>query len=93
MNTLEAYARCQQAISEGKIHAGSNEDYEGKDYQLAVTTLEALGFTNIQLVDLNDSGIAFWNNNKVVSVSINGVTNFGNGSWFDTDVPIIISYH
>ena len=29
-----------------------------------VAQLEALGFTNIETIDLNDSGLAFWNSGK-----------------------------
>lgn len=81
------------AEKEGKISAGSYSELIGKDYKSVEAHLEAAGFTNIELIDLHDSGIMFWNNGKVETISIGGSTSFGTTSYFDKDTKIIISYH
>ena len=72
------------AEKEGKISAGSYIELIGKDYKSVEAHLKAAGFTNIELIDLNDSGIMFWNNGKVETITIGGNTK---------DIKIIISYH
>ena len=47
----------------------------------------------IELIDLNDLGIMFWNNGKVETISIGGNTSFDTTSYFTKDIKIIISYH
>lgn len=81
------------AEKEGKISAGSYIDLIGKDYKSVEAHLKAAGFTNIELIDLNDSGIMFWNNGKVETISIGGNTSFDTTSYFTKDIKIIISYH
>ena len=83
----------QRAIDSGKISAGSYEDYEGEHYEAVVEQLEALGFTNISCVDLNDSGVLFWRSGKVDSVSIGGDTTFYKNDYFSPDESIIVKYH
>lgn len=83
----------EQAISEGKIHAGSSKDYIDKKYDAVVEQLEELGFSNIATVDLKDAGIALWKNKKVESVSIDGDTSFFSSDFFDKDAKIVVSYH
>jgi len=83
----------QKAKEVGKISAGSDEDYIGENYEAVVEQLETLGFTNIKTVDLDDSGIAFWNADKVESVSISGDTTFYSSDYFEPDVAIIVKYH
>ena len=81
------------AEKEGKISAGSYIELIGKDYKSVEAHLKAAGFTNIELIDLNDSGIMFWNNGKVETISIGGNTSFDTTSYFNKDIKIIISYH
>ena len=81
------------AEKEGKISAGSYIELIGKDYKSVEAHLKAAGFTNIELIDLNDSGIMFWNNGKVETISIGGNTSFDTTSYFTKDIKIIISYH
>lgn len=78
---------------EGKISAGSYIELIGKDYKSVAAHLKAAGFTNIELIDLNDSEIMFWNNGKVETISIGGNTSFDTTSYFNKDIKIIISYH
>lgn len=83
----------QRAIEAGKISAGSYEDYEGEHYEAVVEQLEALGFENISCVDLDDSGILFWQAENVESVSISGDTEFGKNDYFEPDEAVIVKYH
>lgn len=83
----------KKALKEGKISAGSNEDYEGENYEAVVKQLQALGFENITTVDLDDSGIAFWSNEKVESISISGDTIFESNDYYSPNENIVVTYH
>lgn len=77
----------------GKINAGYYGDLVGKDYQTVEAHFEAAGFTNIELVDLDDSGLAFWTEGKVDTISVGGDTSFDSIDWFYPDTKVVISYH
>lgn len=81
------------AQAQGKISAGNYEDYIGEDYKAVVKQFEEMGFENIVTIDLEDSGLAFWNNDKVKSVSIDGNDSFESINYFDPDAKVIIKYH
>lgn len=81
------------AKNEGKISAGFYRDLLGEDYKTVEAHFEAAGFTDIELIDLDDAGIAFWNNGKVETISVGGDTDFDSTDWFDPDTKVIISYH
>lgn len=81
------------AQSQGKINAGNCSDLVGQNYESVVAHFEAAGFTNIQVIDLNDSGLAFWNDEKVATISVGGDTDFDSTDWFDPDTKVVISYH
>lgn len=81
------------AQSEGKISAGFYRDLLGKNYETVEAHFEAAGFTNIELIDLNDAGIGFWNNGKVEIISVGGNTSFKSTDWFLPDTKVVISYH
>lgn len=81
------------AKREGKINAGYYRDLVGEDYKYVVEHLEAAGFTYIELVDLDDSGILFWKEGKVENVSIGGDTSFESTDWFEPHTKVIVSYH
>lgn len=83
----------KKAAEDGRISAGSDEDYVGENYEAVVDQLETLGFTNVKAIDLDDAGITFWKADKVESVSIGGDTSFFSGDYFDPDVTIIVKYH
>ena len=76
----------------GKVKAGYYEDLIGKDYEIVKAHFEAAGFTNIQLIDLDNSGIAFWTNGRVVAISVGGDTEFESTDWFYPDTKVVISY-
>lgn len=79
--------------SNGNIKAGSYSDYVGRNYKAVQAELEATGFTNIQLIDLNDSGIKFCKKNKVEFISIVDKSNFESVDYFSPNDKIVISYH
>lgn len=78
---------------QGKINAGFYRDLIGKDYQTVESHFETAGFTNIELIDLNDSGLAFWSEGKVDTISVGGDTAFDSSDWFSPDTKVVISYH
>ena len=77
----------------GMISAGYYQDLVGEDYKTVEAHFKAAGFTNIELIDLNDSGIAFWNEGKVETISIGGDTSFDSYDYFAPDTKVVISYH
>lgn len=81
------------AKKEGKVSVGYYQDLEGQDYESVVAHFESAGFDNIELIDLNDSGILFWNEGKVEQVSVAGNNSFDSSDYFSTDAKVVISYH
>ncbi|MBE6796925.1 MAG: zinc ribbon domain-containing protein [Ruminococcaceae bacterium] len=79
--------------AQGKICAGYYKDYIGESYEAVVEQFEEMGFENIVTVDLEDSGIAFWNDGKVKSVTIDGNDSFESINYFYPDDKVIIKYH
>ena len=77
----------------GKINAGYYRDLVGDDYKTVEAHFKAAGFTNIELIDLDDAGIGFWRNGKVKTISVGGNTQFESTDWFDPDTKVVISYH
>ena len=68
-------------------------DFEDEPVEAVVEHLEILGFTNIQTIELGDSPLLFWNKGKVVSVLVDGQSNFSSSEYFSPDVLIIIKHH
>lgn len=81
------------AQNTGKVNVGNYSDLIGKDYKTVEAHFKAAGFINIELIDLKDSGVAFWKNGKVETISVGGNTNFESIDWFSTDTKVVISYH
>lgn len=81
------------ARNEGKISAGFYRDLLDEDYKTVEAHFKAAGFSNIELIDLNDSGIAFWNDGKVETISIGGDISFDSTDFYDPDTKVVISYH
>ena len=77
----------------GMISPGWHGDYDKNTYQEAVAKLEALGFTNITLVDLDDAVPFIRKADTIKSITVNGHTYFDTNDYFSPDVPIIITYH
>ena len=86
----------KKAIEEGKIQIGiSSYDIEEKKlkYQGVVSQLEAAGFSNITVVDLDDAGLFTKKADTIDSISVDGDTSFSSDHYYDPEVKIIISYH
>lgn len=81
------------AQSQGKIKAGNCDELIGLNYQTVVAHFEAAGFKHIEVIHLDDSGLAFWKDEKVATISIGGDTDFESVDWFDPNVVVVISYH
>lgn len=82
----------QKAEQQGKLKIGSPSDFKGQNYEAVVAQLEALGFENIDTVDLDDAGF-FTKKNSVASISVNGNSDFAEEDYFFTTDKIIITYH
>lgn len=92
--SISSYESKQKANRDaGKIHAGYYKDLIGEDYQTVEAHFRAAGFSNIELIDLNDSGILFWTDEKVKTISVGGDTDFDSGDWFEPTTKVVISYH
>lgn len=79
--------------NEGKVTAGYYKDLIGEDYKTVQAHFEAAGFTNIELIDLDDAGLTIWKDGKVKTISIGGDTSFDSDDWFDPDTKVVISHH
>lgn len=91
------HARHERAIEwakeEGKLSVGDSADYVGISYKTAVKKLNALGFNNIETVDLGDDGL--WKNKKdsIDTISIDGNIQFDEDDFFYPEDKIVIMYH
>lgn len=84
----------KKAISSGQIKVGmSSSDLEGKKYEGIKEKLEAQGFSNITLIDLQDADMDENEPDTIESVTINGDVHFYSTKYYDPDAKIIISYH
>ena len=77
----------------GKISAGYYRDLVGEDYKTVEAHFRAAGFTDIELIDLDDSGVAFWSAGNVEKISVGGNTSFDSTDYFEPDTKVVISYH
>lgn len=82
-----------QMKEKGMVSVGYSSDYVGEDYESVVMKLEALGFKNIETVDLDDSGILFFKNHNVESITINGDSSFSSSDYFSVTDKVVITYH
>lgn len=76
----------------GKLNAGYYKDLVGEDYKAVQAHFESAGFVNIELVDLDDAGLFFWEEGKVKFISVGGDTDFDSSDWFAPDTKVVISY-
>ena len=86
----------KKAVAEGKIQIGiSSSDIEEDKtkYQGIVSQLEASGFSNITVIDLDDAGIFTKKADTIDSISVDGDSSFSSHDYFNPDAKIIISYH
>jgi predicted nucleic acid-binding Zn ribbon protein len=78
--------------NDGKVSVGSYKNYRKKNYEYVVALLKARGFTNFQIIDLNDAGF-MKKENTVKEISIGGKTKFKKKDRFSLDDPVIITHH
>ena len=81
------------ARNQGKIQAGFYRDYLNQKYEVVEKQMEAAGFKNIEIIDLDDPGLFGGKKDKVQSISIAGNSSFDSGDWFFPDDKVIISHH
>lgn len=81
----------EKKLREGIYIQTSAKEYEGKDYQIVVSELKGLGFTNIQTKDIPP--VWYKKAGTVERISINGDAKFEKQTYFLKDVPILISYY
>lgn len=77
----------------GKINIGSHYDYEEKNYEFVVAEFQALGFEDIDTIDLDDAGFFKNKADTVESVSVNGNSKFTWQDYFYVTDKVIITYH
>ena len=85
--------KIEAAEEAGMISAGYSADLEKEKYTVVEAHLKAAGFTNVELYELDNKGIAFWRKGKVKTISIGGETSFGSDDYFDPDSKVVISYY
>jgi len=72
----------------------SSKGYNGKDSNEAVEELRRLGFTNISVFEQKGPKIGlFRKENSIARITINGQSQFEQGSWFSSDATIRITYN
>ena len=71
-----------------------SKHYKGENYEYVVDNLEAVGFSNIEAVGLEDL-VTGWiiKENTVDSISINGDSDFEEGEYFHEDAKVKVYYH
>jgi hypothetical protein len=83
----------KRSLEQGMISAGNTSDYIKKKYSAAESLLEAKGFTNIELIDLDDAGLFTNKKDTVESVTIDGTSSFSEDDYFYPTAHVIIAYH
>ncbi len=70
------------------------EEYRGSPYSVVLAELQQAGFTDIETEQLEDLNSASQAEDGLVSgISINGRTDFADGTEFPLDAKIVITYH
>lgn len=72
----------------------SSEEFEGINYEDAVTKLQKAGFTNVETKTLDDL-VTGWltKDGEVERVSVDGDTDFSEGSKYLPDAKVVVTYH
>ena len=74
----------------GMITAGSYSDYKKENYETVKKQFEAMGFYNIEVIEVKD--INPLNNGKVTNISINGNSSFSSSDYFYKSDKVIIEH-
>lgn len=86
---------CDSGDHEGEAKTPSGSSVQkGRDYQSVVDSFEEQGFTNIQLLELDDL-VTGWltKEGEVEYVTVNGDEDYSADTWFDSDVEVVVAYH
>ena len=74
--------------------ATSANEYQGLPYQLVKSDMNDMGFTNIEMIPLEDLTLdQAADDGAVESISIKGNSNFEEDATFSKDDAVIITYH
>ncbi|MCR5402451.1 MAG: hypothetical protein K6E91_01350 [Butyrivibrio sp.] len=85
--------KVENMAEEGMFSAGNSRDYINENYKGVVSQLKAAGFKNVKKVNLNDVFFLSDENSKVVSVSINGNSDFVRNDFWDGSEKVVVTYH
>ncbi len=85
----------QQHLKDGEIKISfSADEIIGDNYNSIVKILKNDGFENIELIKADDLIVGVISKeNTVKSISVNGDSDFSEGTWFPKDAIITITYH
>ena len=81
------------SLSQGKISAGEYENYIGENYQAVAEQFEEMGFENVVIIDLKETGLSSGKDGEVKNISINGNDCFVKANYFYPDEKVIIKYY
>ena len=86
---------CMVSCSSNEAMApASASDYSKGDFQKAADSFERAGFTNIQLIAIDDlTSSSTVKDGTILKISIDGTTSFESMQLFPKDAPVIIEYH
>lgn len=90
-----ALAGCDSTNHDGEAKTPSGSSAQkGRDYQTVVETFEEKGFTNIQLLELDDL-VTGWltKEGEVEYVTVDGDEDYSADTWYSKDVEVVIAYH
>lgn len=76
---------------QGYISAGWYKDYLDQDYEFVEAQMEALGFTDIKTIDLDDADEEH-KENTVKIISVKGNTEFDDDDYFSPEDKVVIAY-
>lgn len=88
-------ASCDSGDHEGEAKTPSaSSAQKGRDYQTVVESFEEKGFTNIQLLELDDL-VTGWltKEGEVEYVTVDGNEEYKADTWYANDVEVVIAYH
>lgn len=88
------YMGNRKSQDENMTRVGFAYEMIDQDYRQVKARLEKMGFTDITLIDLDDTTMfSLRKRGKIESISIGGRTHFSKWKWFNLTDPVIISYH
>lgn len=90
----DLYINSDKEVAENEVKLTANKsDLTYKNYKDVIQELKNLGFTNIIEKPLYDIVLGFTTEGEVQDVTIDGSDDYINGTVFDKDVEVVVSYH